>query len=801
MFLFPRKLTLDDISLKVDAPVNNFSAESFRQDTQFCFSIGQDRAVYALRLGLAVQARGYNVFVMGEAGLGKHSVIQRVLKEHADENDIQSRLKDVAYVRNFDNPNKPVPLVFPAGRARVFKQEIEALIEQIEAGIFNALNDRAYRTKRDELTLELEQNETQCLLDFHLQLIKEGFRMVQRAEDADTATDIAPIVDGVPSSFEDIQEKVFAENISVETWLKLRERYFIYADEMKQLFRQLKIARDAALETLQELKSNAVRTAVDRVCNAVSGNWPEPETKKFLSAVAEDAIKNADWFISENDGEINALKQRYAVNIVLDRSDCQTLPIIDETDLSKSSLFGAVETRQDVSGEIHADLTMITPGSLLKADGGFLLLRADDAFSRDGLWLELKKFLQTGFVAPEVLSTPLGPPPVLISLQPVKAATTVILMGTEKTYDTLCAMDEGFSRLFKLTAIFKDAAHRSAEIEKNYCYFIHDLAEKEGLKPITPDGIQAIVMYGIELAERRDRISLSFGRIADLLREADAMTCQQDKSCIDSAIIEMTCKRRMYIENMHEQILVDEIKDGSIVLEVSGKRVGVSNGLAVLEQASICYGIPLQISVAVGPGKDGLINIERESGLSGELHDKGIFLLEGYLRKRFSRHQSLSLTASIAVEQSCVEIDGDSASAAELAALLSAIADLPIRQDVAITGSVNQQGLLLAVGGIKQKIQGFFLACKAKGLTGNQGVVLPISNINSIMLTDSIAEAVREGQFHLWAAYNMDEVMTLLTDIKAGTEQRNGRFERNSVNEQIRRSLQELTTISGMQGV
>jgi predicted ATP-dependent protease len=380
--------------------------------------------------------------------------------------------------------------------------------------------------------------------------------------------------------------------------------------------------------------------------------------------------------------------------------------------------------------------------------------------------------------------------------EPVTAETTVILVGPARIYESLCAQDDEFLKLFKVAAEFSPVMPREPETEKEYASFASGLAVKEGLLPITDSGIREIISYGVVLSEKRNRLSTRFSLIGDLIRESHYGAEKEGKTTIDGTDVKKAIASRKYLSNLPEQMLMNQIREGTLLIDVDGRNTGVVNGLAVLERGFYAFGTPLRITVAVGPGKDGVINIERESGLSGELHDKGIFLLEGYLRHRYARRQPLSLTASIAVEQSYYEIDGDSASAAELAALLSAIAEIPLRQDVAVTGAVNQQGIIQPIGGIFEKVQGFFQACEAKGLTGRQGVVVPAKNIESVILPDEIIEAVKASRFHIWIAETIDEIMSLLTGWNAGKERRNGKFENHSINERIRRGLTELADYS-----
>ena len=790
---FPRELTINEITLNIEEPA--LDETTVNPDDKQWAIVGQDRAVKALEMGMSIKARGYNIYVAGESGTGKHTAIMDILSKHRSKN---GSLRDIAYVQDFKNPDKPANLTFPEGKARQFKEDVKRLVDRLNDRIAQDLDAESYKAKRDRLIAEVENGENKILADFESRLKAEGFSTVQsEGEENDISTDIAPIIDGEIVPFEDLQDLVSSGKIPESVWSETRERYFAYMDTMKRIYRDLSAARENLDKNLSELKNKTIQPGIRKECEAVAEKWNDESVKKFLKSLEEDVLENSDWIISESDDDEEIdLAVRYGVNIVVDRFEIEELPVIHETNPTKTNLFGAIEAKYDVSGELRTNMMMIKAGSLLQADGGFLILQAEDVFSKEGLWAELKRALQTGHVVPEVQSTPLGPLPILMKPEPVNVETTVILVGPARIYETLCAQDDEFLKLFKVAAEFTSDMPREARTEKAYASFSRGLAHKEGLLPISPGGIREIIFYGVVLSEKRDRLSTRFSLISDLIRESHYRAVKAAKTSIEEDDVKAAIASREYLSNIPEQMLIDQIREGTLLIDVDGRRIGVVNGLAVLERGFYAFGTPLRITVAIGPGKEGLINIERESGLSGELHDKGVFLLEGYLRHRYARRGQLSFTASIAVEQSYYEIDGDSASAAELAALLSAIAEIPLRQDVAVTGAVNQQGIIQPVGGIKEKIQGFFQACEAKGLTGRQGVVVPSRNAGSVVLPDKIARAVETSKFHIWAADSIDEVMSLLTGRNAGRERRNGKFENHSINERIRRGLVELAELS-----
>ena len=790
---FPRELSLNEILLNIKVPADDES--NAKPDDKQWALVGQDRAVQALEMGLSIRAKGYNIYVAGESGTGKHTAIMDILSRHRGKN---GSLRDIAYVQDFQEPDKPLNLIFTEGKARQFKEDVKLLVDRLTDRIAHDLDAETYKAKRDTLIAETENGENKVLADFEGQLKAEGFSTVQTDdEDEGQATDIAPVIEGEIVLFEDLQDLVSSGRIPDSVWTETRERYFAYMDAMKRIYRELRIAREKLDETLTNLKNDTIRPGIREECSAVADSWKDAAIRAFLKSLENDVLDNSDWITSDSEEEEEIdLDIRYGVNIVVDRFGVDKLPVIHETNPTKTNLFGAIEAKYDVSGELRTNMMMIKAGSLLQADGGFLILQAEDIFSKEGLWTELKRALQTGHVIPEVQSTPLGPLPILMKPEPVIAETTVILVGSARIYESLCAQDDEFLKLFKVTAEFSPVMTRDTKTEKEYAAFARGLSAKEELLPVTPDGIQEIISYGVLLSEKRDRLSTRFSLIGDLIRESHYGAGKAGKTSIDREVVKEAIATREYLGSLPEEMLINQIREGTLLIDVDGKKTGVVNGLAVLERGFYAFGTPLRITVSVGPGKEGLINIERESGLSGELHDKGVFLLEGYLRYRYARRRQLSLTASIAVEQSYYEIDGDSASAAELAALLSAIAEIPVRQDVAVTGAINQQGIIQPVGGIHEKVQGFFQACEAKGLTGRQGVVVPARNAGAVILPDKVIEAVKASRFHIWAAENIDEVMALLTGRNAGKERRGGRFESHSINEAVRRGLAELADLS-----
>ncbi len=791
MLKAPIELKPQDIALNIsDQPDVEIDAKN--QERTWAI-VGQEKAVKALEMGISIKGKGYNIFAVGESGIGKHTAIFDLLKKHKIN---KSELRDIAYVHNFQDPDRPIPLMFPGGKAREFSNAMSLLIDQLKDRVKQGLDSEIYKAKEVAMIHEAERKENKVLAEFEAQINAERFSIIHTEDDKEGGVmDIAPVIDGVTVPFEELQEKVSAGLVPEEVWTDTREQYFDLMNRMNRIHQNFKMNRNILDREIKKLRTETIRPGVEEECTRIAASWEEESIKNYLSTLAKDVIENIPWMEAEEEEESDQ-STRYGVNIVLDRFAVDELPIIHETNPTKTTLFGSIEARYDVSGELRTNMMMIKAGSLLKADGGFLILQADGIFSKEGLWPEFKRVLKTRLVSPEIQSTPMGPLPILMKPEPITTETTVILVGSENIYESVCEQDVDFSNLFKITAEFSPVMLRNTKTEREYAIFSHSFAAKENLRPVSTDGVKEIIAYGIQLAERRNRLSTRFSLIGDLIRESDYLAGKEEKAIIDGKIVKKAIEYREQFSNLLEVDLLEQIKCGNISIDVDGTRIGAVNGMAILERGVYDFGIPLKISASVSPGKEGLINIERESGLSGEMHDKGVFLIEGYLRYRYARHQALALTAGIAVEQSYHEIDGDSASAAELAALLSAIAEVPLRQDIAITGAVNQQGEVQPVGGVQKKIQGFFQVCKDRGLTGRQGVIIPVASLDGVILSNPVAKALESGQFHVWLVKNIDEVITLLSGLDAGKEHRDGRFARNSVNKRIAKRLMEFAALS-----
>ncbi len=485
---------------------------------------------------------------------------------------------------------------------------------------------------------------------------------------------------------------------------------------------------------------------------------------------------------------------RYSLNIVVDHTDTQGAPVVFENNPDSSKLFGLLESQQE-SAEPKPMHQLLRAGSLLQASGGFLILRADDILHQEEVWNGLKRAMEDSITEIRNHPGPYGMPGPALKPDPVPIHLKVIMMGTEGLYELLYNIDEDFQKLFKVPAEFDSVMPRNDQAAREYIAFSRMICEEEGLFPITIDGLSAVIEYGVRLAEHRNHISTQFSLVADLLREAHYWAGRMNTNRITSEVIHRAFNERRFFANLPEEKIDEQIQSGELLIDLQGSAAGRINGLAILDRGYYAFGRPMLITARVAPGSEGIINIERESGLSGEIHDKGIYIIEGYLQTKYAAEFPLNIRASIAFEQSYSEVDGDSASSTEIYVLLSAISGIPLRQDIAVSGSVNQAGEIQPVGGISEKVEGFFHICRKLGLTGKQGVVIPRRNLDMLIISKEVQEAIQNGFFHIYAIDTIDQGLEILTGVEAGIPNKKGHYPAESLNGKIEKRLREMALL------
>lgn len=754
--------------------------------------IGQPRAIEALKLAVAIRAKGYNVFVAGLSGTGKRSTVIRFLKEQPFGD---ARLRDIVAVNNFLQPDQPRILYFSPGDGRRFRHRVSGIVTTLQERIPMTLEQGAYRERRDEIMMQTERREADELGDFEVRLNNEGFTIVQIGDAGDQRSDLHVIVGDCTRSIDELGELVQKGELTDREWNDLRRRYYQLMDEMNRIFMELRAERVAAETSLRELQREAAEPIVHEAVAAVERDFVGDAIMEYLQRLQEDVLEHITLFLPEDpdkEQERQLELQRYGVNILVDHAETQQTPVIFESRPDFHKMFGGQEPNPDLDGR-HGFLTLRS-GSLLAASGGYLVLRAEDVLAQEEVWHGLKRAIQDEVTEIRTPPTPYGPPMPSLKPDPIELDVKVILMGSEHIYDILFYQDEEFGKLFKVLSEFDSVMENTEETRRAYVDFMHMISEEEGLLPADADGMAAVIEYGVRLGEFRDKLSTRFSLIADLLREASHWARSAERETVDRAAVEQAREVRRFLHNLPEEKYDEQISSGEMILQVDGTRIGAINGLSVLDRGYYAFGRPMLITARVAPGNDGIINIERESGLSGELHDKGVYIIQGFLQATYATDFPLSVNASIGFEQSYVEIDGDSASSTEVYVLLSAVGNLPLRQDIAVTGSVNQFGQIQPVGGISEKIEGFYETCKLMGLTGTQGVIIPRTNIQNLILSQEVQTAVDAERFHIYAIDTVDDGIEILTGKPAGTRQSDGHFPRNTVNGIVERRLRQMAT-------
>jgi predicted ATP-dependent protease len=754
--------------------------------------IGQQRAIRALEMAVQIPAKGYNLFATGMSGTGKRTTIKKILSEHAGKVE---RLRDIGFVYNFHKNESPRVLYFPAGRARAFREQLGDLVLHVRHLVQGLVEKKPFKEEKDRIILSTEDWENQILTEFEKRLNEEGFTIVRTEEDEEERTDIFPVYGDEVVGFEDLQEMLLEGEIDEADWNRTREKYHQFFDELKRIYQKLHQNRIDMEQNLDELRIRTIDPELEDRISSLKRDFPDPLVQDYLDSLREDMRRNLRFFVpEEEESEEPALSvlSRYDVNVVVDHTDSESVPIIFEGQPDYSKLFGSQEVYADASGEPKTGFMMLRAGSVIQANGGYLVLRAEDIIQESDAWNALKRVLQDGRT--EIRHHP-GPFPMqgpALKPEPVTIDLKVIIMGNEYVYDLLYLQDEEFQKLFKVPAEFDSVMVRDDSAIREYLRFMRMITRDEGLLRLDYDGMARVIEYGVRLAEFRSKLSTRFSMIADLIREAHFWAKFEGKEAIDRDAVIRAINERNFLHNLPEEKIDEQLLSGELLISVHGSSVGRINGLAVIDRGYYAFGRPVLITARSAPGTDGVINIEREAGLSGEIHDKGIYILEGFLQSTYATDFPLSVRASLAFEQSYVEVDGDSASSAEVYALLSSVAQVALRQDIAVTGSVNQMGQVQPVGGISEKIEGFYLVCKKLGLTGKQGVVIPAANRDNLLLSEEVQEAIVAGRFHIYSVTTVNEGLAILTGMNVGEKTDSGTFPPKSFNGLVESRLRQM---------
>lgn len=760
--------------------------------------LGQERALKALDLGLDMEYLGYNLFITGKSGTGRSTTIKKLLQDRKRENII---FDDKCYVHNFKDPDMPRAISLPAGKGNQFKKDMANLVNTLKKHIPSLLESDKYQKSKDAITENFKKKQHELVKQFEDKVKSENFTVVQVQIGPYTKPDILPIIDKKPVNLDKLESMVEEGKFSTEEFEKIKQKHQEFTREINQISKKINNLQKDLSKKLSELENKIITPLVEEETEEIQKKYNNQAIDSYLKEVKKNVLENISRFQEkqEQSPAIPGLKfpqakdnfTEFSVNVLVDNSDTENSPMINETHPSYKNLFGIIERRMDRTGHWVTDFTKIKAGSLLKANGGFLVVNALDLLLEPGVWPSLKRTLLNQKIEPETYD----PFPMFstsaLKPEPIECNVKVIMIGDPLIYQLLYFRDQDFEKIFKVKADFDTVTENNSQNIYQYACFIKQLCEREKLQPFDSSGIAGVIEYAVRLASRKNKISTHFNSLVDLLREADYWAKKEKQNTIQKKHVNQAIQEKIERLNLIEKKIQEMIEQGTLMIDTEGSVVGQVNGLSVYDLGEYSFGRPTRITARTSMGRAGIINIEREADLSGKTHNKGMLILSGYLRSKYAQDKPLTISASICFEQSYSGIDGDSASSTEAYALLSSIANLPLRQDIAVTGSINQKGEIQAIGGVNQKIEGFYEVCKAKGLNGTQGVIIPEANIPNLMLREDVVKAIEEKKFHLYSVKTIDQGIEILTKTKAGKKLKNGEFEKDSVNDLVNRKLLE----------
>ncbi|MBN2200013.1 MAG: AAA family ATPase [Candidatus Aminicenantes bacterium] len=756
--------------------------------------IGQERALRALKTGLDIKSLGYNIFISGMVGTGRTTTIKQLLEKMQKSGRVPD---DILYVNNFKNPDEPRLIILPAGKGRMFEAAMERLIETLKTDIPNLLKSAQYTESRDQAVEAQQVKQRAMLKTFEEEVSREGFSVIQVQMGLFVKPDLVPVIDNAPTPLSKVEALVKEGKLPPEKFDELRKKYEKLSGKLENVLGRLRELEEETHALLKKLDEDFLTPVISAAIKDLMAKFTARSVQDYLSEVESRLAGNIELFKNqkkeekEKEGAPDPYLE-YRVNLLIDNSELKHAPVVMETNPTYINLFGSIESSSPRFGAFQTDFTKIKAGSFLKANGGYLVINALDALVEAGVWATLKRTLRNHMFEIQnfaslylFMSKSLKP-------EPVKCDVKVVMIGDPEIYDLLYFLDQDFKKIFKIKAEFDSEVPKSEKTITDYARFIRKICRDDALLPFDRDGVAALIEYGTRIAGRQKKISTRFHVLADVIRESSYWAARDRKKSVGRKHVEKTVRERFERVSLIEDKIQEMIEEGTILIDTQGAVTGQVNGLSVYDMGQFAFGKPTRITAKTAVGRAGVINIEREADLSGRTHNKGVLILGGYLRGVYAQDKPFSLSASIAFEQSYGGVDGDSASSTEVYAILSSLSGLPLRQDIAVTGSLNQKGEIQPIGGVNEKIEGFYEVCKAKGLTGTQGVIIPHQNARNLMLRQDVVEAVAKGKFHVYPVKTVDEGFEILTGVEAGKRRKDGSFEEGTAHFLVDRELQRL---------
>ncbi len=784
-------------SLKKYCNPDIFNFETTQELDPIVTGIGQERGIKALEFGLNVDVRGYNLYLEGPSGVGKTMYTKRYLEDISKKKKIPS---DWCYIYNFDNQNEPIAVDLPAGQGKEFKELMDQFIIDIKNDINNTFSNEDFEKEKNIIKQKYEQKRANLLEKLNKESAKYGFEV----KAAQNGIYMMPIFNG-----KTLQEEEY-EKLDEDIKKEFEDKSSIVQEQIISAISQIKSIEKEADKKIEEWQSNIALMTVNAHINYVKSKYKRnKKINKFLDDIKKNILKNIPSFIEQKQQQPiqNGIQQiqmqiqnqpwlNYRVNLFVDNSNLEGAPVIMDSNYSYHNIFGKLEY-ENYYGSLKTDYTMLKPGLLQQANGGYIIFQAKDLISNPMCYEALKKALRVKEIGIENTMDQRSSM-VMVSLkpEPIPLNVKVILIGNANIYHTLLAMDSDFKKLFKAKVEFEEEAQRNNENIIKLARFIHGFCEQEGLLHLDKYATAKIIEYASRLAEDQNKISTRFNDLSQILGEACTWAKMDKSKVVKEEHVKKALFERIERVKKYDAKYAEMIKDNTLLIDTKGSKVGQINGLTVMTIGDYTFGKPAKITANTYTGKSGIINVEREVDLSGSTHSKGVLILNGYIGEMFAQDMPLSLTASICFEQLYNGVDGDSASSTELYALLSSLSEVPINQAIAVTGSVNQKGEIQPIGGVNAKIEGYHQICKMRGLDGSHGVMIPIQNVRNLNLSDEVVEDVKNKKFHIYAISTIEEGIEILTGVPAGKKDKNGKFPAGTVNYLVYEKLKKYAEIS-----
>ena len=745
---------------------------------------GQDRGIRALEFGVNVDLKGYNLYLEGPTGVGKTMYTKKFLQTRAAKEKVPN---DWCYIYNFNDPNEPIAVSLPAGQGKVFKETMDAFIRNIRKDIKKTFNNDEFEKEKKLIKQEFEEKKDSILVKLNDKTLKHGFQV----KSAQNGIYMMPVYEG-----KTIEEEEY-EKLPLEVKSEFESKSQVVQEMIFDTLSELKIIENKADKKIEEWKANIALLTVNIHVNNVKANYKRnKKINNFLDNVKKDILKNVNAFMNtenENDNkqqlppQVRAMQNNepwlnYRVNLFVDNSNLEGAPVIMDSNYTFQNIFGKLEYENQY-GIMKTDFTMLKPGLLQKANGGYIIFQARDLLSNPQCYENLKKVLLVKEVSSEN-SMEQRSSMMLVSLkpEPIPLDLKVIMIGNSEIYHTLLSMDDDFRKLFKIKVEFEEDAPKTEENIAKLVKFVRSYCEQEDLLDVDKEAMARIVEYASKLSGDKEKLSTQFSEIGQIVGEASTWAKLDKSKIVTQKYVQKAFDERIERIKKYDTKYSQMIKEGALLINTEGYKVGQINGLTVITIGDYSFGKPSKITANTYIGRQGIVNIEREVQMSGSTHSKGVMILTGYIGELFAQDKALSLNASICFEQLYGGVDGDSASSTEAYAILSSLSEMPINQSIAVTGSVNQKGEIQPIGGVNEKIEGFFQICKMRGLSGEHGVIIPIQNVRNLHLNDEVVDAVKNGLFHIYAISTIDEGIEILTGVPAGKKDKYGKFPAGTIN-------------------